>query len=127
MAVDGGVFGAIAAQEFAVLTTYRRSGEAVPTTVWFAVDGDKVFITTQRDSGKVKRVRNDGRVLLTPSDRTGNLLGEPGVAGMAREGRDDERERAWMVLSTKYGEAWTRLVGETDERPDSTYLVVEAG
>ena len=45
--------------QYMALTTYRRSGAGVPTPVWFAQDGDRLFIVTQDGSGKVKRIRNN--------------------------------------------------------------------
>ena len=108
--------------EFIVLTTYRRNGRAVPTTVWFAYDQGKIYITTGSKAGKVKRVRNNGHVDMTPSDRTGNLLGEPQIAGHAHESRPEERTHARTVLAQKY-EMFERTAGP--ESPDRTYIVVE--
>lgn len=124
MSAETSPFAAIADQEFAVLTTYRRSGAAVPTTVWFADDGGTVFVTTMRSAGKIKRIRNDDRAELTPSDRTGNLLGLPGVAGRARVAGDDERGRAWSALARKYGARWTQVVGTEDTNPDRVYIAI---
>jgi len=119
-----GTFAPLVRHEFAILTTYRASGEAVPTTIWFANDGDhKIYITTRRTAGKIRRVRNDGRVMLTPSDRVGNLLGEPAVAGQAREAAENERTHARATLATKYGDAFARIAGTDDDA--QTYIVVE--
>lgn len=64
------------------LTTFRKSGEAVATPVWVARDGDRLLVTTAADSWKVKRIRNNPRVLLAPCDVRGNLKG-PQVGGTA--------------------------------------------
>ncbi|MFN8516220.1 MAG: PPOX class F420-dependent oxidoreductase [Thermomicrobiales bacterium] len=126
MSTDGSQAGnALAAHEFAVLTTYRKTGAPVPTTVWFAYDGGKVYITTRAASGKLKRIRNDARVTLSPSDRVGTLLGESEVAGTAREALGDEREQANAALAQKYGETWTRVVGDGGDSPERAYIVVE--
>ncbi len=117
------LFAFLAPHEFIVLTTYRRSGDAVPTTVWFAYDQGKLYITTRKQAGKTKRIRNDGRVRMTPSDRVGNLLGEPEVQGQAHEAIDDERVRARTLLAQKYGEMYQKIAGE--ETPDRTYIIVE--
>ncbi len=109
--------------EFIVLTTYRRDGRAVPTTVWFAYDQGKIYITTGSNAGKIKRVRNNGRVDMTPSDRTGNLLGEPHIEGHAHESTLEERTHAREVLAQKYGEMFERIAGQ--DSPDRTYIVVE--
>ena len=79
---------ALDTQEFAILTTYRRSGVAVPTTVWFAHDDDILYVQTGPEAGKLKRIRANGDVALTPSTRVGEPLGttmtarapEPSVA-----------------------------------------------
>ena len=110
-------------QEFIVLTTYRKDGRAVPTTVWFAYDQGKIYITTGSNAGKIKRVRNNGQVEMTPSDRTGNLLGEPQVTGHAHETTPEERSHARAVLAQKYGEMFERIAGQ--ESLDRTYIVVE--
>ena len=57
--------------QYMALTTYRRSGAGVPTAVWFAQDGDRLFIVTQDGSGKVKRIRNNAGVRVAPSDAGG--------------------------------------------------------
>ncbi len=110
--------------EFIVLTTYRRDGQAVPTTVWFAYDQGKIYITTGSHSGKIKRVRNSGHVQMTPSDRVGNLLGEPVVEGQAHESTPEEGTHAHAVLAQKYGEMFERITGQ--QNIDRTYMVVEA-
>ncbi len=58
------------------LTTYRRSGVAVPTPVWAAPDGGDLVVWTRADSGKVKRLRHTSRVTVAPCDVRGNLQGE---------------------------------------------------
>ncbi len=120
-----GPFDALASHEFAVLTTYRRNGDAVPTTIWFANDGDRLYITTQTGAGKIRRVREDGRVTLAPSDRVGGLLGQPEIAGRAHEADPSERPRAATILAKKYGAQWRQIVGSVDDSPERAYIVVE--
>lgn len=57
------------------LETFRKSGLGVRTPVWFAPDGDALYVWTQADSGKVKRIRNNGRVNIAPCKADGTLLG----------------------------------------------------
>jgi uncharacterized protein len=49
------------------LTSFRKSGKAVPRTVWFALVDGKAYVFTSADSGKAKRIRNNTRVTLTPA------------------------------------------------------------
>ncbi len=65
---------ALAEERFVSLTTFRRSGEGVATPVWLVGDGaDGLAVWTPADSGKVKRLRRDGRVTLRPCDRRGRV------------------------------------------------------
>ncbi|MFM7677639.1 MAG: PPOX class F420-dependent oxidoreductase, partial [Roseiflexaceae bacterium] len=68
-------FDALANQEFMNLITQRKSGADVATPVWFAQDGDRLYVMTGRTAGKVKRIRNNPRVQVAPSDRAGTPLG----------------------------------------------------
>jgi PPOX class probable F420-dependent enzyme len=48
----------------AVLTTYRKSGEALTTPVWFRVDGDAFEVVIALGDVKLEHLRRDPRVLL---------------------------------------------------------------
>lgn len=84
------------------LTTYRKSGQAVATPVWVTRDADKLFVTTQAESGKVKRLRNNPAVLLAPCDVRGNVTG-PHVAGQARILDAAESARVRHLINQRYG------------------------
>jgi uncharacterized protein len=60
---------------FIALTTYRKNGTSVMTPVWFVQRDGKLFIWTAKDSGKVKRLKNNPCVQLGPSNHSGKLLG----------------------------------------------------
>ncbi len=78
-------FDTLADEGFIALTTFRKSGVGVPTTVWVGRDGDALLVTTPRGSGKVKRLRRDPRVQMTPSGRLGKVDDDAvTVAGWAR-------------------------------------------
>lgn len=84
------------------LETYKKSGAAVRTPVWFAEDGQLIYIYSLADAGKVKRIRNNPRVRLAPCSMQGELKGE-WVEGEARiQGPDGER-RGHQLLDKKYG------------------------
>jgi uncharacterized protein len=97
-------FGGFADSEYAVLVTFRSDGTPVPTPVWFALVDDRHFVAgTDERTAKVRRIRNDPRVRVFPSDPRGKPLG-PAVEGTARvlEAADDRR-RAEEALDRKYG------------------------
>ncbi|MBX3050746.1 MAG: PPOX class F420-dependent oxidoreductase [Caldilineaceae bacterium] len=62
--------------KYIALKTFRRNGQGVITPVWMAADGGKLYVWTDGSSGKVKRIRNDGRVRLCASDVRGTPTGE---------------------------------------------------
>ena len=63
--------------------TYKRSGEAVPTPVWFGLGDGKVYVHSEATVAKVKRIRNDPRVRVAPCTGRGKPLGPP-AEGRAR-------------------------------------------
>jgi uncharacterized protein len=89
-------------EAFISLVTFRKSGEGVPTPVWFALHGDRIYVMTVAESGKVKRIRNNGRVEFAPCDRAGKVHG-PKLAGHARIIGGDAAEAADRALNRKYG------------------------
>ena len=70
----------LAASAYLLLTTYRKDGRAVPPAVWASTDGTRLYVWTQADAGKVKRVRNRGHVQVAPCDARGALQGRRVVA-----------------------------------------------
>ncbi|MFF0063498.1 PPOX class F420-dependent oxidoreductase [Streptomyces sp. NPDC005279] len=67
------------------VTTFRKDGTGVATPVWFAVDGGEIFFWTRSDSWKVKRLRNNSRVVVTVCDVRGRIAdGAPSAEGAAR-------------------------------------------
>lgn len=95
----------IADEKYVAFTTYKRNGEAKTLPVWIADLGDgMVGFTTASSSYKVKRLRNDSRVVIQPSDAKGNVRAgtEPMTGtGVVHEGADFERIK--KILLKKYG------------------------
>lgn len=102
MTAQAASFSILHKQQYANLFTFRKSGESVKTPVWFAERGGKLYVMTTSDSGKVKRIRNNGRVLIGPSDRAGKPLG-PTVEAQARILGPEEIKVAKEALDDKYG------------------------
>lgn len=100
---------ALDAHEFADLTTYRRSGVAVPTTVWFAHDDGILYVQTGPEAGKLKRVRANGRIALAPSTRAGEPL-RATITAHARIVDGAEAARAEAALDRKYAEGRKQLL-----------------
>ena len=110
------------------LATYRRDGRAVTTPVWFARHGDRLYVFTEGDAGKVKRLRNGPRARVAACTVIGRLRGD----WIEARGRvvDDAKtvNDAYTALRAKYGwqmkmvDFWSRLTGRYDAR-----AIVEIG
>jgi PPOX class probable F420-dependent enzyme len=105
-------FAPLAGAEFIVLTTYKRAGDAMPTTVWFVEQGGKLYVTTQSEAGKAKRIRATPAVTVAPSDRVGTVSG-PAVPAQARILGPDEAVDAEAALRAKYGEQYDIVTART--------------
>jgi PPOX class probable F420-dependent enzyme len=92
----------LANHKFIQLTTFRKNGQPVATPVWFATENGKLYVTTNGNAGKMKRMRNNGRVLIGPSDARGNALGDV-VEVVACELTRERHAYASSLLARKYG------------------------
>ena len=101
----------LGAAHYALLTTYRKDGRAVPTPVWVVRIGDELRVWTIRDSGKVKRIRRAGRAQIAPCTVRGKPRGQS-VDATARMLPDSEAPAVLDALATKYGLMgwWTRMM-----------------
>ena len=125
--------GDLARERYLSLATFRKNGAEVRTPIWFAVvpaeQGDPtLWVVTGGDSGKVKRLRNNPRVRVAPSDVRGIVHG-PWSEGTARVADDPEAiAQAHAMLRAKYGwqvtllDLFSRLSGRIRRR---AWLAVE--
>jgi PPOX class probable F420-dependent enzyme len=93
----------LAAERYVVLTTFRKDGRAVPTPIWVAGDGGELVFNSVRDVGKVKRIRNSGRVEVQACDLRGKKTHGAVASGQARLLDLEETKRAQQVIGRKYG------------------------
>ncbi|MGW0549150.1 PPOX class F420-dependent oxidoreductase [Streptomyces altiplanensis] len=85
------------------LTTFRKNGTGVATPVWAASDGTELYVWTRADSWKVKRLRNDKRVVVAACDVRGRVKdGAPSAEGTARLLDADGLRAARRLLARKY-------------------------
>jgi uncharacterized protein len=85
-----------------LLVTYRRDGTAVPTPAWAAERHGRLFVRSERSSGKVKRLRRDPRMLIAPCTAQGKPLGAP-LEAFARVVASAEEQAAERTLAARYG------------------------
>jgi hypothetical protein len=65
----------LAGQKYLSLATFRKTGVPVHTPIWFAENGDTLYLFTNPKSGKVKRIRNNPRVRIAPCTMRGRITG----------------------------------------------------
>ena len=105
---ENNTFNALKQHKCVSITTYRKNGKPVPTPVWFALENDKLYVATEPDSGKVKRIRNNPNVLLAPCTQRGKLIG-PTMKGVAHPLLADHEAQVKAALKRKYG--WMMRLG----------------
>jgi uncharacterized protein len=62
------------------LTSFRRDGTGVATPVWFVQENGRLFVKTDSDSYKVKRIASNPSVTVAACTASGRLRGEPSPA-----------------------------------------------
>jgi uncharacterized protein len=102
-------FGPLERSKTALLTTFRRGGEAVATPLSIAVADGKVYFVTASDSGKARRLAHTPSVTLAPCTVSGKVTGET-VTGRARLLDREERKRAAKGLLRPTGGLFWSLV-----------------
>ena len=73
------VFAAFPGKYLSVIT-FRRSGEPVATPVWFVEEDGRLYVDTDSESGKVKRIRANPHVLVAPCTASGKLTAPAAAA-----------------------------------------------
>ena len=91
----------IQGQQYISLITFKKAGTPVHTPVWFAEEGDKLYVMTRSDSGKYKRIRNNPRVRIAPCTARGKVTG-PESFGKARVLPPEDWTRARQLINRKY-------------------------
>lgn len=93
----------IARSRYVSLTTYRRNGIAVATPVWHVTNGTELLIISEARAGKVKRIRNNGNVVVTVCDLRGRIApGAPSATGTAHLLDEAETATARELLARRY-------------------------
>jgi PPOX class probable F420-dependent enzyme len=88
-------------QRYISLATFRKSGAAVNTPIWFAEDDNKLYFMTSSKSGKCTRVRNNPQVKIAPCTIRGKITG-PEFSATVRILPREEFARARQAINAKY-------------------------
>jgi uncharacterized protein len=102
-------FAALRDKKYLNLETFKKNGDGVKTPVWFAADPTsdlagaeaRLFVYTIGNTGKVKRIRNNGHVRIAPCTARGEVTGEWAEA-RAQVISGEEAARGMALLNKKY-------------------------
>jgi PPOX class probable F420-dependent enzyme len=89
------------AEKYIALETFKKNGQGVQTPVWFVLHANALYVYTEADSGKVKRIRNNPRVRVAACNVRGTIKG-PWLEARASLVEGDERLAADALLDRKY-------------------------
>jgi len=110
-------------QKYISLATFRKSGVAVYTPVWFSEEGGKLYVMTRSDSWKYKRIRNNPQVRIAPCTIRGKITG-PEFAAVARILPQENFARVRKTFNPKY---WLARIPFIWARTDACFEIVMAG
>jgi PPOX class probable F420-dependent enzyme len=91
-----------AGQKHISIETYRKTGDPVRTPVWFIEENGELFVRTDSNTGKIRRIRNNPRVRVATCNARGTVKGT-WVDGEARMIEPDSSEHIFSLLRKKYG------------------------
>jgi len=92
----------VSGHKYINLETYKKSGQAVRTPVWFVISDEHIFVLTSQNTGKIKRIRNNPAIKIMPCGIRGDSKGE-WVEGLARIATESEMQNTIKLRYKKYG------------------------
>ena len=116
--------GQFSKKQYLNLETFRKNGVGVRTPVWFGQEDQTLYVITMAGSGKVKRIRNNGRVNIAPCKMDGTPTGT-WVPANAQEITDPETtKKVNLLLDKKYG-LLKKLLGLGSDRRGRHDIILE--
>ena len=111
-------FGPLREERHMSLVTFRKTGEPVPTPIWFAEFRGRLYVRTASHFKKLERIAANPRVTVAPCTQSGKVLG----AAIPAEARilsleDPLANEAEAALEARY----------SDDRPAMTRVMADNG
>jgi len=91
--------GEVASASYVLLTTYRKDGSPVGTPVWAVARDEKLYVWTDVNSWKVKRLQRNTDVTLQACNVRGGTKPDAAIVnGTARllDAAETEKVRGWI-------------------------------
>jgi uncharacterized protein len=101
--LEKAIFPDIRKEQCIALTTFRRTGQAVTTPVWFTQSLGTIYVETHADAGKLKRLRHTARVMFAPCTYSGKVTGSVSEGNARILAESEESAAASAALAKKYG------------------------
>jgi PPOX class probable F420-dependent enzyme len=95
-------FDDVSKAQYVLLTTFTKDGRPKPTPIWIARDGDRALVITEKNSWKVKRIRNTPRVTLAICDMKGKVKSDA-VEAVATVLDESQTETVYQAINQRYG------------------------
>lgn len=109
-------------QRYVNLESFRKNGQGIRTPLWFVEAQGVLYMRTPAQSAKVKRIRNNPRVRIVPSDMRGNPKGV-WIDGEATLIEAAEAEWVNQLVKRKYG-LLKRLIDIRSWLKGTKYIVI---
>jgi PPOX class probable F420-dependent enzyme len=98
------------------LITYKRNNTPVATAVWVVGVEDVLYVTTGKVSGKVKRIRNNGKATIHETNQSGSQKLSEDLDLHATIVEDPvEKQDGIKAITKKYGLMAKMLMRGPDE------------
>ena len=111
--MTSGKLAQFAGERYLNLESYRKNGKPVRTPLWFAQEGDALYVYSLANTGKVKRIRRNPRVQVAPCTFRGRPKGS-WVEATARIEDAEGAARGHQLLRQRYG--WQKALGDLGNR-----------
>lgn len=112
-------------EQYINLETFRKNGVGVKTPVWFVEVNGELCFTTEPQSGKVKRMRNNPAVKIAPCKMDGTVTGE-WLPASIRFMQGDEIQIVDKQYSKKYGlmKVLFELPNILSKKPERAFIAI---
>ena len=91
-------------EKYISLATFRKNGGEVRTPVWIVGEHNELYVFSESKAGKVKRIRNNGKIAIAPCDVRGKLKEDVWLEGTGEIVTDAEKhKRIYQLFDIKYG------------------------
>ena len=105
------------------LETFKKNGQGVKTPVWQVAENGRLYVWTEKEAWKTKRIRNNNQVRVAACDMRGNVSSEWVDAQATELSSPDEDAIMRKRLAKKYGIMY-RIFGFMGSKRERTVIEI---